>query len=424
MSYNKKTGLYEGYIYKIYNDINNKIYIGQTIRTIRIRWSQYKYDSKNKDISKKCIIHRAMSKYGIENFHIVMIDKYFGLSKDDLIYKLNNAEQKYINEFNCIDPNGYNMIEGGYNSNERSKCPVDAYDASGKLIYSFDSLADASAFVSDNQNHGISQCCMGRTQQALGYIWRYHGDSFNKYSVTITQEVLDRYLKMIEVDQYDLSGKKLNSFKSITDALKSINVNGGSLIQDVCKGMYRQAYGFVWRYKDEAFDKYIFNEPKNKVMVDVYDLNTEELIGVFESATEACRQLGLSEKCHNSIILNCQGQLKSILKKYVCRYHGDQYDKYGNPKEKKKKEQKIIYKYDLDGNWLGSIISARNESIKNHWNGDAILNCCRGIRPNGSHKYKGFLWYYSDDPDQPDKSKIITKEEFRKQQLKVGQQTA
>lgn len=32
--YNKETGMYEGYIYQIYNPFNMKSYIGQTTRTI------------------------------------------------------------------------------------------------------------------------------------------------------------------------------------------------------------------------------------------------------------------------------------------------------------------------------------------------------------------------------------------------------
>lgn len=424
MAYNKETGMYEGYIYKIFNDINDKVYIGQTVQTISIRWSQHQYDSKKETLDEKCIIHRAMFKYGIDAFHIVEIDKFYKSSKNALVEELNKAEKRYIKQYNSINPNGYNMIEGGYNSNERAKRPVDAYNASGKLIYSFSSIAEASEFVSNNQNHGISQCCNGKTQQALGYIWRYHEDCFDKYPVTITQEYLDRFLNMIEVDQYSLVGEKIATFKSVTDALNFLSVNGGSLIQDVCKGLYRQAYGYVWRYKDEPFDKYAFEQPKDQKMVDVYDLISEKLIGVYESINDACRQLGLTEQKYSYCVLNCQGQTKSVNKKYVFRYHGDSYDKYGDPKIRKKKEQKIIYKYSLDGIWICNIISARDESIKNNYSCNIILNCCKGLRRNNSHEYNGFLWYYSDDPNQPDKSKIMTKEEFIKQQLQAEQQTA
>ena len=34
-----------GYIYKIINDINDKIYIGQTIRTIEERWKEHLKES-------------------------------------------------------------------------------------------------------------------------------------------------------------------------------------------------------------------------------------------------------------------------------------------------------------------------------------------------------------------------------------------
>ena len=43
MSFNKETGLYEGYIYKIVNDVNDKIYIGQTRRTVEERWNYHIY---------------------------------------------------------------------------------------------------------------------------------------------------------------------------------------------------------------------------------------------------------------------------------------------------------------------------------------------------------------------------------------------
>ena len=50
MSYNKETGMYEGYIYKIWNDVNDKIYIGQTRVSVNKRWVMHKSDTKlNKD---------------------------------------------------------------------------------------------------------------------------------------------------------------------------------------------------------------------------------------------------------------------------------------------------------------------------------------------------------------------------------------
>ena len=45
MSFNKDTGMYEGYIYLITNKVNGKGYIGQTNRTVPFRFQQHQYRS-------------------------------------------------------------------------------------------------------------------------------------------------------------------------------------------------------------------------------------------------------------------------------------------------------------------------------------------------------------------------------------------
>ena len=73
MSFNKETGMYEGYIYKIINDVNDKVYIGQTMATTNIRFSQHIFDSKHK--THKSMLYNAMNKYGHNNFHIIELEK-------------------------------------------------------------------------------------------------------------------------------------------------------------------------------------------------------------------------------------------------------------------------------------------------------------------------------------------------------------
>lgn len=41
MAYNKETGMYEGFIYKIWNDVDDVFYIGRTYRTIEKRWKEH-----------------------------------------------------------------------------------------------------------------------------------------------------------------------------------------------------------------------------------------------------------------------------------------------------------------------------------------------------------------------------------------------
>ncbi|MFW6281341.1 MAG: GIY-YIG nuclease family protein [bacterium] len=59
-----------GYIYKIENKINGKVYIGQTTQDIRKRLSQHKCKTLN-----RTVINKVINKYGSENFSFEMIKK-------------------------------------------------------------------------------------------------------------------------------------------------------------------------------------------------------------------------------------------------------------------------------------------------------------------------------------------------------------
>ena len=54
-----------GYIYKIQNKINNKIYIGKTVNTIQERWLEHIDEASRQDDT---LLHKAIYKYGKENY--------------------------------------------------------------------------------------------------------------------------------------------------------------------------------------------------------------------------------------------------------------------------------------------------------------------------------------------------------------------
>lgn len=96
-------------IYKIVNNINSKIYIGQSIN-IHKRWYEHKYKSNYiDDRSFNSLLHQAIRKYGIENFSFEIIEQFS--EKDCLL--IDEREQFYISFYNCITPNGYNILNGG-----------------------------------------------------------------------------------------------------------------------------------------------------------------------------------------------------------------------------------------------------------------------------------------------------------------------
>ena len=63
-----------GYIYKIENQINHKVYIGQTIKSLNKRFSQHK-NNYTKPYFSQIHLYRAFKKYGIENFSFEKIER-------------------------------------------------------------------------------------------------------------------------------------------------------------------------------------------------------------------------------------------------------------------------------------------------------------------------------------------------------------
>jgi group I intron endonuclease len=62
------------YIYEITNDINNKKYIGKTEGTIEKRFQEHCRDAFRRRCEKRPL-YAAMRKYGIEHFHISLLEE-------------------------------------------------------------------------------------------------------------------------------------------------------------------------------------------------------------------------------------------------------------------------------------------------------------------------------------------------------------
>lgn len=94
-------------IYKVINKVNNKVYVGQTTRSLEERKIQH---LSNADRGCNFIFHRAIRKHGEDNFDWVVLEKCSNIDK------LNKREEQWIKKLNTISPNGYNLRSGGENS--------------------------------------------------------------------------------------------------------------------------------------------------------------------------------------------------------------------------------------------------------------------------------------------------------------------
>ena len=104
-----------GYIYKITNTVNNKSYIGYTTDP-QARWEGHRHNQGS------ALVFQAIKKYGLDKIEFEVI-------AEDTI----NNEQSYIDRYNTLAPNGYNLTEGGdLPPNHKGKTYKEIYGADWK----------------------------------------------------------------------------------------------------------------------------------------------------------------------------------------------------------------------------------------------------------------------------------------------------
>jgi len=94
-----------GVIYIVTNLNNRKQYVGQTVRKLKRRLYEHEH------YNTSTMIHKAIKKYGIENFKWVS----FSCPEEELDWQ----ETFLIKELNTLAPNGYNLDSGGNEQKHR-----------------------------------------------------------------------------------------------------------------------------------------------------------------------------------------------------------------------------------------------------------------------------------------------------------------
>lgn len=120
-----------GFIYKVVNIINHKVYIGESTLTLDRRKTRHFYDANNELTDMP--FHRALRKYGHDNFTWEIIE--YCDSKEEL----DEMEFHYIKQYKSYENAGYNCTLGGdgvsgviYSEERLQKCK-ERYHAGGYL---------------------------------------------------------------------------------------------------------------------------------------------------------------------------------------------------------------------------------------------------------------------------------------------------
>lgn len=215
-------------IYKIENLTNGKIYIGQSVE-IEQRWKKHLIAKDD------FAIHQAIRKYGKNNFTFSIVEE----CKAEL---LNERECYWINYYNSIVPNGYNMIIGGSNGAGIAKgLKVIQYSLSGDYINEFESAQQASNLTGID-HWSICACCRKEYKHSGGFQWRYASDKEEVKSLSIRTN-----FTVLQINKE--TNEIIAEFSSLAEASKFTGI-ASSTICNVCKGKGKTAGGFKWQYKN------------------------------------------------------------------------------------------------------------------------------------------------------------------------------
>ena len=212
------------YIYKITNDINDKIYIGKTELSVEQRFKAHCSDAF-RERNEKRPLYAAMRKYGIEHFQCEKIEE------------TNNPEEreKYWIEFYNSYGEGYNATLGG----------------DGK---SYINQSDILSLW--NQGLGCGQIAL-QTKHDAGWISKILLQNNISIEDIDKRARLSTAKSVFQIDK--ISNEIINQFESCTQAAHAmIDSNyskcklgtASTHISEVCRDKRKTFAGFIWKYAD------------------------------------------------------------------------------------------------------------------------------------------------------------------------------
>lgn len=211
-------------IYKITNDINNKVYVGKTCLSIDERFKQHCCDARKINEEKRPL-YTAMNKYGSEHFSISLIEE----CEDE---NASEREQYWIGYYKGYE-DGYNATLGG----------------DGTFRFDHEKIL---SLIKNGKTSSEIASIIGCSEEWVRDIARANN------LVIIRKQFGSQ--KVRKVKQFDKNTKEfIQEFDSIADAARwvyengySQTLNGGTRtnICNVCKGIRLSAYKFFWQYSD------------------------------------------------------------------------------------------------------------------------------------------------------------------------------
>lgn len=244
-----------GYIYKIENNINGKLYIGQTV-DVDARWKKHLSVAQSEFIPYRSHLYNAIKKYGKEHFSINVIET---CSYDDM----DKREAYWIRELNSLEPNGYNITPGGKklhgsdnpffgkHHSEKTKQIISQKNTGRKA-------SDEEKEMRRKINSGERNPFYGKrhSKETIELI-RHKNISNGLYRKSSERMKENNPCRpdinskpVIMIDKYNNPIMAFQSMSSAGEYIKSLGLSKakypGNMIGNVCRGKAKSAFGFNW----------------------------------------------------------------------------------------------------------------------------------------------------------------------------------
>lgn len=285
---------YIGTVYCFINTINNKLYIGETVRSnYTERFNEHRQKAELLNYPGCTYFYKAIRKYGWNNFSKIILFQTEVMeatpeNKSLLNDLANEKEIYYINKYKTTNHKfGYNITSGGdgvvgYKFSEESRIKMSEarkgekhwnfgnlnnstsktilqFDKNFKFVKEWPSMHEIERDLGICSNN-ISSCCNNVITSYKGYIWVKKEDYYEGY--------LQKYKKRANcksndkiVLQYDFLGNFIKSYISCAEAGRAL---GRKSVSTAASGRDPQLYGYIWIYKED-FSEELLNQKLNAV---------------------------------------------------------------------------------------------------------------------------------------------------------------
>ena len=216
-------------IYKITNDINDKVYVGKTENSLEKRFAEHCKDSQKREEEKRPL-YAAMRKYGVEHFSIELVE--------ECNIEIVSLREQYWIGFYKGYTEGYNATLGG-----DGKAYINRQEI-------FDLWNEGASLkeIADKVNHDKGW---------ISFILHSQGITSEEIIKRSQKHQVERSTKMVEMLDKQTE-KVLNTFNSTREAARFLITKEGlnpeseggysSHISQVCNGKRKTCQGYKWRY--------------------------------------------------------------------------------------------------------------------------------------------------------------------------------